>query len=102
MRIDILFKLNPGHAKFMVVDNGVRVLYVRLIKAMCSCVKSALHRYNMFSSTLKDMGFEMNPYNPVCIANCTIKGKQCTIAWYVDDNEVVSMIIEKSRSALER
>ncbi len=32
--VDILCKLNPGHAKFMVVDNGVRVLYVRLIKAM--------------------------------------------------------------------
>jgi hypothetical protein len=47
------------------------------------------------------MGFELNPYDP-CVANAMIKGKQCTICWYVDDNkishedpEVVSEIIAK-------
>jgi len=33
------------------------------------------------------MGFELNPYDP-CVANCMIDGKQCTIAWYVDDNKI--------------
>ena len=47
------------------------------------------------------MGFKLNPYN-LCVANSQIKGKQCTVAWYVDDNKilhvddtVVTDIIEK-------
>ena len=33
------------------------------------------------------MGFELNPYD-TCVANKTIDGKQCTIAWYVDNNKI--------------
>ncbi len=47
------------------------------------------------------MGFELNPYD-TCVANKTIDGKQCTVAWFVDDNKishvddkVVSNVIEK-------
>jgi hypothetical protein len=47
------------------------------------------------------MGFRLNPYN-LWVANSEIDGKQCTIAWYVDDNKishvddtVVTNIIEK-------
>ena len=47
------------------------------------------------------MGFKLNPYD-LCVANSQIKGKQCTIAWYFDDNKishvddtVVTDIIEK-------
>ena len=29
----------------------------------------------------------LNPYNP-CVANAQIKGSQCTIVWYVDDNKI--------------
>ena len=29
--------------------------------------------------------FDLNPYD-CCVANKTINGKQCTLAWYVDDN----------------
>jgi hypothetical protein len=42
--LDILCKVNPEYEKFVVVENGVRVLYVRLIKALYGCVKSALVR----------------------------------------------------------
>jgi hypothetical protein len=74
---------------------------VRLVKAIYGCVKSALLWYELFHGTLKEMGFVINPYDS-CMANCTIEGKQCTIAWYVDDNknshvnpDVVTMIIGK-------
>jgi len=47
------------------------------------------------------MGFKLNPYD-LCVANSKIDGKQCTIAWYVNDNKishvddtVVTDIIEK-------
>jgi len=39
----------------------------------------------LFSTTLVDIGFELNPYD-LCATNAIIDGKQCTIGWYVDDN----------------
>jgi hypothetical protein len=60
---------------------------VRLLKAIYGCVKSALLWYEKFSGTLKNMGFTINPYDP-CVANCVIEGKQCTVAWYVDDMKI--------------
>jgi hypothetical protein len=33
------------------------------------------------------MGFKLNRYN-TCVANKTVYKKQCTIAWYVDDNKI--------------
>ena len=93
--------MNPKHTPFVVYENGKQVLYVRLIKAIYGCVKSALLWYELFSSTLQQMGFVLNPYDP-CIANCQIEGTQCTIGWYVDDTKtshvnpaVVSGIIRK-------
>ena len=85
--VDILCKMNPKHRKFVVVENGVRVLYVKLIKALYGCVKSALLWHELFSTTLEGMGFKINPYEP-CIANYMIDDKQCTVAWYVDDTKI--------------
>ena len=33
------------------------------------------------------MGFVLKPYD-MSIANRMINGKQCTVAWYVDDNKI--------------
>jgi hypothetical protein len=102
--VRILCEMNPKHKPFVVMENGKEVLYVRLIKALYGCVKSALLWYELFSSTLEDMGFVLNPYDR-CVANCMINGKQCTIGWYVDDTKithedpnVVTSVIEKLES----
>jgi Reverse transcriptase (RNA-dependent DNA polymerase) len=102
--VRILCQLNAKHRRCVVIENGEPVLYVRLIKAIYGCVKSALLWYKLFSTALKDMGFALNPYDQ-CVANCEIGGKQCTIGWYVDDTkishedpEVVTMIISKLES----
>jgi hypothetical protein len=99
--VDILCKMNEKYLKFVVMEGNSKVLYVKLIKAIYGCVKSALLWYALFTKSLKGLGFVLNPYDP-CIANCTIEGTQCTVAWYVDDNkishvnpEVVTTIIEK-------
>ena len=62
---------------------------------------STLLWYELFSGHLKEMGFEINPYDS-CIANKLINGKRCTTAWYVDDmkishvnKEVVTQIIQE-------
>jgi hypothetical protein len=103
--VDILCKTDPKYKDYIVMERGTPVIYVRLIKAIYGCVKSALLWYELFSGTLQKMGFVLNPYDK-CVANCDINGKDCTIAWYVDDTnishedpEVVSMIIEKLEAA---
>ena len=92
------------------IENGIKVLYVRLVKAIYGCVKSAffLWWYDLFYGHLKKMGFVLNPYNS-CIANCVIKGKQCTIAWYVNDMkishmdpDVVTSIIDQLEARFDR
>ena len=85
--VDILCKLDPKYKAFVSTENGGKVLYVRLVMALYGSVKSALLWYKLFSSALKQMGFVLNPYDP-CIAHKTINGKQCTIAWYVDDTKI--------------
>jgi hypothetical protein len=62
-----------------------------LEKAIYGCVTSALLWYQVYHGTLKEMGFELNPYDP-CVANCVIGGKQCTIVWYVDDMKISHVI----------
>jgi hypothetical protein len=72
------------------LENGKKVLYLQLLKALYGCIKSALLWYELFTGTLQGMGFELNPYD-TCVANKMIGGKQCTIAWYVDDNNISHM-----------
>jgi hypothetical protein len=47
-------------------------------------MKSALLFYRKLVSELREMGFEIYPYNP-CVANKTINGTQMMIRWHVDD-----------------
>ena len=77
------------------------MLYLELLKALYGWVQSALLWYELFSSTLQGMGFELNPYD-ACVANKVIDGKQCTINWHVDntkisheDSKAVSHVIQK-------
>jgi hypothetical protein len=99
--VDILLTMDPTYKRFVTYEKGIKTLYARLKKALYGCVQSALLWYNLFHDTLKQMGFNINPYDP-CIANCMIEGSQCTIAWYVDDTkishvnpDVVTNIIDK-------
>jgi hypothetical protein len=57
--VRILCEMNPKHKPFVVSKNGERVLYVGLLKALYGCVKSALLWYELFSSTLQEMGFTL-------------------------------------------
>ena len=85
--VDIICKMDPSYEAYVTVENGKKVIYVRLHKALYGCVQSALLWYNLFSESLIEMGFVLNPYDQ-CVANCMIDGSQCTIAWYVDDTKI--------------
>ena len=85
--VDMMCNANPTYAEFVTYDKGRKTLFLQLKKALYRCVKSALLWYRLFRDTLQDLGFVLNPYDP-CVANAQIKGSQCTIAWYVDDNKI--------------
>jgi hypothetical protein len=99
--VDIMCDVNEEYKQYVTEENSKRVLYVRVLRAIYGCIESALLWYELFSKTLKGLGFEINPYDK-CTANKIINGHQCTICWYVDDNklshkdpEVVSMILDE-------
>ena len=55
--VDLFLELDPSLAEFVVIEKGVKVLYVQLDKALYGCVQSALLWYELYVSTLKDFGF---------------------------------------------
>ena len=88
--VELFCEIDPNLTQFITIENGKKVLYVKLDKALYGCVQSALLWYELYSETLQGMGFELNPYD-LCVANANIEGKQCTILWYVDDNKISHM-----------
>ena len=86
--IDLLCQVDPSLGKFVGMENGKKVLYTKLNKALYGTVQASLLFWKRLSSFLIDEhGFERNPYD-FCVVNKSIDGKQCTIAWYVDDMKI--------------
>ncbi len=81
--VDIMCDVCEEYKEFVTYENGKKVLYLRLLKALYGCAKSALLWHELFTGTLTHMGFELNPYD-TCVANKVVNEKQCTTAWYVD------------------
>ena len=79
-------EVNPEHTQNVIVENGEKVLYLEILRAIYGCIESALW-YEIYSETLSKEGFIINPYDE-CVANKVINGEQCTILWYVDDNKI--------------
>ena len=86
--IDALIQANAKYEKFIKeINNGKRVLYLQLSKAMYGCLKSAQLFWKHLSTYLKKLGFVQNRYD-LCVANKVINGETCTVAWHVDDLKI--------------
>ena len=85
--VRMMCNANPTYERFISKVHGQKTLFLQLKKALYGCVKSALLWYCLFRDTLRELGFTLNPYDP-CVANAMIKGSQCTIVWYVNDNKI--------------
>ena len=83
--VDIMCDVNPEYKEDVRYENGKKVLYVQILRALYGMIESALLWYNLYTEVLLKEGFEINPYDR-CVANKIINDKQCTIGWYVDDN----------------
>jgi hypothetical protein len=76
------------YTKYVIFNSkGETVMYVRLLNALYGIMKAALLYYQRFVTDLKSVGFRINPYDP-CVANKTVKGKQLTVIWHIDDLKV--------------
>ena len=89
---DIMCKVDSSNKKFTVQEKGKPKLYLQLSKALYGCMQSALLWYHTFKECLERLRFVINPYGP-CVANKIVKGKQCTICWYVDDTKISHDIV---------
>ncbi|GFH56607.1 hypothetical protein CTEN210_13083 [Chaetoceros tenuissimus] len=88
--VDIMVDVNPEFKEDVRYENGKKVLYVQILKALYGMIESALLWYELYLTVLKEEGFEINKIDK-CIAQKYIDGKPCTISWYVDDNIVGHM-----------
>ena len=66
---------------------GVQMLLVECWNAIYGTMIAGLLYYRKFSESLTEKGYTANQYNP-CVWNKTIKGKQCTICFHVDDCKI--------------
>ncbi len=82
---EYLVKVAPEvYGPYIVYENGVPVIYLRILKAIYGQIISALLFYRKLRADLEEAGFVVNPYN-ACVANKMVNGKQLTILWHVDD-----------------
>jgi Reverse transcriptase (RNA-dependent DNA polymerase) len=82
---ELLVKLAPEtYARFVVEENGQKVLYVVVLKALYGMLVAALMWYCRFRADLESIGFKFNNYDP-CVANRRVNGKQHTVRFHVDD-----------------
>ena len=85
--VDIMHKINLEDTNNITTENGKKILYLEILRALHSCIEFPLRWYKLYSETLSKEGLIINQYNK-CVANKIINRKQCIILWYADDNKI--------------
>ena len=85
--MDIMCDINFKYKQHVRFKGGRKTFFLRIIKEISWMIKSSILWYKLYVSVLKEMGFQINPYD-MCVANKYINGIQCIVAWYVGDNKV--------------
>ncbi len=68
-------------------SKGINSLLVECYNAIYGTMVAGLLYYRKFSSSLKNRGFMVNPYDP-CVWNRDIVGKQMMICFHVNDFKI--------------
>ena len=83
--VELLLEINNQmYAPCVTHEQGEKVMYVGLLKALYGTLRAAQLFWEKLTGKLKEWGFKMNPYN-ACVANKVIDRKQFTVVWHVDD-----------------
>ena len=83
-------EVNLDYETFVTYEKGKKSLYVLILKEIYGMIDSALLWYDLFSTTLLDLEFKLNPYER-CIINKLIDEQKFPIGWFVGDNKVSHM-----------
>ena len=98
--VDYLEEICPEtYSKYITHQNDTKVLYVEMKKAVYGMMVSSLLFYKHFYKDLESIGFEVNPYD-ICVAHRTIKGRQQTVTWHMDDVKVSHISPEVNKEFL--
>ena len=85
---EILVEIYPEfYGTYIAYENGKALLYLELFKSLYGMLISSLLFYQKLRKDMEAIGFKLNPYNP-CVAKKSIRNKQITITWHVDDLKV--------------
>ena len=85
---ELLVKVDPTYAEFVLMEKGKTVIYAELSKAFYRTLQAGLLFWKKISTFLiNDQGFKVNPYD-WCVVNKDINAKQCTTGWHVDDLKI--------------
>jgi hypothetical protein len=77
--VDILVQVDPElYGPYVTYENGQKILYVEILRALYGMIKSPLLYYRHWRSKIESIGFEINPYDP-CTANLVEDGVQLTL-----------------------
>ncbi|CAJ1934800.1 unnamed protein product [Cylindrotheca closterium] len=82
--VDMMIRLEPRYRDYVVIENGKRVIYVRVLRAIYGMLEASMLWYKKLREDMEKHGFVFNPYDG-CIANKIVNGKQQTIQFHVDD-----------------
>ena len=97
--VDVFCRIELSFEHCVMCENNKKVLCIKLDKALFGCVELALLCHELYSTTLKDMAFELNPYDS-CVTNKMIDENRCTIVWRVHDNKISHMIYKFTDEAI--
>ena len=71
--MDWLVELDPAEYKnFVVIENGKKVLYLVILKAIYGMLEASLLWYRKLRKDLESVGFVFNVYD-ACVANRVIR-----------------------------
>ena len=84
----LLIRKDLSYWKYITYEKKKLVIYAELSKVLYRTLQAALLFWRELSQFLKGQGFTKNPYDP-CVVNKNINRKQCTVAWHVDENDIL-------------
>ena len=83
--VELLVQVEPMYQPYIMHEGRQPILYTELNKALYGTLQVALLFWQKLSTFLTEKhGFVQNEYD-WCVINKIVSGKQCTVAWYVDD-----------------
>ena len=83
--VDMLVELDSNtYRKHMVFENGKKLIYVVVLRAIYDILVAVLLFYNRSIGDLENIVFEFNTYDS-CVTNRIKVGKQHTVRFNVDD-----------------